>query len=224
MTIQLLVSDMAGTTVSDDGIVIASFTDAIGSQGIAPDDDRYGPALQVVLDTMGMSKIVVFRQILGNEERAQAATAAFEASIADRIRAGEVHALPGAESALREIAESGVRIALTTGFSDPTRELLVEHLGWAELADLSLSPSTTLRGRPFPDLALAALIELEIDDVRSMAIVGDTANDLLAGHRSGASIVAGVLTGAHDRAALESAPHTHILDSVVDLPAVLAGA
>ena len=33
---------------------------------------------------------------------------------------------------------------------------------------------------------------------------------------------AGVLTGAHSRAELEQAPHTHILGSVVDLPAVWA--
>jgi len=113
---------------------------------------------------------------------------------------------------------------LTTGFSDPTRELLIDHLGWDDLADLSLSPSVALRGRPFPDMALEALIRLGVDDVREMAIVGDTANDLLAGHRAGASVVAGVLTGAHDRATLESAPHTHILDSVVDLPDVIVGA
>jgi len=33
--------------------------------------------------------------------------------------------------------------------------------------------------------------------------------------------VAGVLTGAHDRAALEAAPHTHVLDSVADLEQLL---
>jgi hypothetical protein len=37
----------------------------------------------------------------------------------------------------------------------------------------------------------------------------------------GARIVAGVLTGAYDRSALESAPHTYILDSVGDLPALI---
>ena len=66
--------------------------------------------------------------------------------------------------------------------------------------------------------SLAAILALEVDDVRQVAVAGDTANDLLAGTRAGASIVAGVLTGAHDRATLAAAPHTHVLDSVVDLP------
>jgi phosphoglycolate phosphatase len=35
-------------------------------------------------------------------------------------------------------------------------------------------------------------------------------------------VVAGVLTGAHDRPALEAAPHTHILESISDLPALLS--
>jgi len=37
----------------------------------------------------------------------------------------------------------------------------------------------------------------------------------------GAAVVAGVLTGAHTRAELERAPHTHIIASVADLPAIL---
>jgi phosphoglycolate phosphatase-like HAD superfamily hydrolase len=34
-------------------------------------------------------------------------------------------------------------------------------------------------------------------------------------------VVAGVLTGAHGRDDLAAAPHTHILESIADLPAVL---
>lgn len=85
---------------------------------------------------------------------------------------------------------------------------------------MALSPSAHVRGRPHPDLVLAALLALEIDDVRQVAVAGDTANDLLAGTRAGASVVAGVLTGAHGREELAAAPHTHLLDSVAELPSV----
>ncbi len=66
-------------------------------------------------------------------------------------------------------------------------------------------------------MILTAVIRLEIDDVRQVAVVGDTTNDLLAGWRAGAGIVAGVLTGAHGRPDFEAVPHTHILESVADL-------
>jgi phosphonatase-like hydrolase len=222
MTISLLVSDMAGTTVQDDGIVESSFTEALASMGVGPADEAYGPALDLVRETMGMSKVAVFQMILHDEVAAVRAVAAFEASIARRIEAGEIGPIPGAVQALREIRAAGIKIVLTTGFSHETRELLVEQLGWHDLVDLSLSPTKTLRGRPYPDMALHALIELEIESVREIATVGDTASDLSAGWNAGASVVAAVLTGAHDRATLEAAPHTHILASITELPAVLS--
>jgi len=70
-------------------------------------------------------------------------------------------------------------------------------------------------------MILTAVLRLRIDDVAEVAVVGDTSSDLVAGSRSGASIVAGVLTGAHSRKELAAAPHTHLLDSVADLPALL---
>jgi phosphoglycolate phosphatase-like HAD superfamily hydrolase len=72
-------------------------------------------------------------------------------------------------------------------------------------------------------MILTAVLRLHIDAVAEVAVVGDTSNDLLAGTRSGASLVVGVLTGAHSRAELERAPHTHLIDSVADLPALLLG-
>jgi phosphoglycolate phosphatase-like HAD superfamily hydrolase len=53
--------------------------------------------------------------------------------------------------------------------------------------------------------------------VAEVAVVGDTTSDLVAGTRAGASLVVGVLSGAHTRAELASAPHTHLIDSVADL-------
>jgi phosphoglycolate phosphatase-like HAD superfamily hydrolase len=67
---------------------------------------------------------------------------------------------------------------------------------------------------------LEAVLRLRVDDVAAVAVAGDTVSDLVAGTRAGAAIVAGVLTGAHDRAALAGAPHTHILTSIAELPAL----
>jgi phosphoglycolate phosphatase-like HAD superfamily hydrolase len=67
-------------------------------------------------------------------------------------------------------------------------------------------------------------VVLEIDEVGAVAVVGDTASDLVAGRRAGAGIVVGVLTGAHDRAELEAVPPTRVLGSVAELPDLLLGA
>lgn len=221
MEIKLAVIDLAGTTVRDDGAVEGAFLEALRSVGLVDGGAPEQSLLGFVRSTMGMSKIAVFRELAGDEARALALNAAFEEAYARRVEGGEVDALPGAQEAFQTLRENGIRVAVTTGFSRATRDLLLERLGWTESVDLALSPDGDLRGRPAPDLVLASLLRLGLDDVRAVAVVGDTVNDLLAGQRAGASLLVGVLTGAHDRATLEAGPHTHLLDSIRDVPDVL---
>ena len=86
--IQLAVLDMAGTTVADDGLVISSFEAAATAAGIPADGPERDRARQYVLDTMGQSKIVVFRALFGTEDLAQRANAAFEDAYAAAIDDG----------------------------------------------------------------------------------------------------------------------------------------
>lgn len=216
--ITVVALDMAGTTVIDGGAVEGSFHEALGSLGMQATSAQ----VDHVRATMGQSKIEVFRALLGDEGAARRATAAFEVAYERRVLEDGVEPIPGVEGLFDELRRRDIRICLTTGFSAATRSMLVERLGWAERIDLALSPGDGVRGRPHPDLVLTAAVRLRADDVRHVAVAGDTASDLLAGTRAGASIVAGVLTGAHDRAALEAAPHTHILDDVTALAAHLS--
>ncbi len=218
MTITLVVLDLAGTTVRDDGVVERAFVRAVEGSALPGTLDD---ALRHVRDTMGQSKIDVFGSLYGDEAAAVAANERFEEAVAEELRGGGLGPLPGAEEALARLREDGRRVCLTTGFSARTRDDLLEVLGWRDRVDLVLGPDEDLRGRPFPDLVLAAVLRLRVDDVADVAVAGDTASDLLSGSRAGAGVVAGVLTGAHDRATLSAAPHTHILESVRDLPDVV---
>ena len=78
--------DMAGTTVADDGSVIAAFCAAIGQSGLSPGTPAYDAALTVVHRTMGQSKITVFRRLLGSEDLARRANEAFERHYAASVR------------------------------------------------------------------------------------------------------------------------------------------
>ena len=211
---------MAGTTVRDDGLVTTAFLAALEHIGISRDDPAVPGHLDYVQATMGQSKIVVFRGLLGDEERAQVATAAFEAAVADAIRAGGIEPIAGAEDAFESMRSADIAICLTTGFSAATQALIIETLGWRDLVDLTLAPGAD-GGPPLPR-----------PGAERADAVGDRRRALLGRRRRhrqrpagrvapGAGIVAGVLTGAHDRATLEAAPHTHVLDSIADLPAVL---
>lgn len=219
--ITLAVLDMAGTTVADDGLVLRAFAAAAEAGGLPAEGPEADAARQYVLDTMGQSKIVVFRAIFGDEDRAQAANAAFETTYDSLIDQGLAEPIPGAEKAITTLREAGIKVALTTGFSRSTQDKLLVALGWETLADLTLSPAEAGRGRPFPDLILTALLKLSIDDVHQIAVLGDTSNDVLSGIRSGASIVAGTLTGAHDEQQLRDAGATHIVPSMTEFAELL---
>ncbi|MEW1962283.1 HAD family hydrolase [Microbacterium sp. NPDC077644] len=218
--IELVVLDMAGTTVRDDGVVEQAFQRAAERTGVA-DRMPWPEALQYVRDTMGMSKIDVFTHVAaGDVAAATAATAAFEGAYAEIIAEQGAEEIPGAADAIRALRDAGLSVVLTTGFAPVTRDALIDALGWGDLVDLALSPIDAGRGRPAPDLVLTALLRMGASSVQAVAVAGDTASDVETGRRAGAGFVAGVLSGAHDRAALDSADA--VLDSVVDLPTALA--
>ncbi|MGW4384742.1 phosphonatase-like hydrolase [Kitasatospora sp. NPDC004531] len=221
--VTLVVLDMAGTTVADDGLVELAFDAAARSQGVEPGSPEHAAMLEHVRATMGESKISVFRHLFGDEDRAQAANLAFEAGYEDLVDSGRCEPLPGAAEAIAELRGRGRKVVLTTGFSRTTQDRILAALGWQDIADLTLCPADAGRGRPYPDLALTALLRTRTDSVRRMAVAGDTGYDMLTGTRAGASVVAGVLTGAHDEARLRADGATHVLGSIAELPAVLLG-
>lgn len=221
---RLIVLDMAGTTVADGGLVERAFERAAADLGVEPGSADHTTKLQYVRDTMGESKISVFRHLFGTEALAQRANSAFEQAYGELVDSGLIAPIPGARAAIEKLRADGRTVVLTTGFARVTQDAILDALGWQGLADLTLCPADAGgRGRPYPDMVLAAFLRTgAVDDVRATVVAGDTAYDMLSGTRAGAGIVAGVLTGAHERAALTEHGATHVLGSVAELPRLLA--
>ena len=215
---------MAGTTVADDGLVLAAFDAAATAAGLAESGAERDEARRYVIDTMGQSKITVFRALFGTEELAQHANAEFERTYAALIDEGKAAPIDGAAQAITRLREAGIRVALSTGFSGTTQEKLLAALGWQSLADLVIAPGDGVRGRPYPDLILTALMRLGIDSVVNVAVLGDTSSDVESALRAGASIAAGTLTGAHDERQLRNAGATHVVASVTEFADLILSA
>jgi phosphoglycolate phosphatase len=220
-TIRLACIDMAGTTVTDDGVVERAFVEALMGEGLIDEGELRG-ALDVVRRTMGQSKIDVFRSLLGDDAKAEAANLAFESAYGRAVERGEVRPITGAEGAMRTLRDAGVQVCLITGFAPLTRDAIIDALGWRPLVDLALSPVDVGRGRPWPDLVLAAATHFGVEP-DAVAVCGDTVSDLLCGTRAGAAVVAGVVADPDRVAEMAAAPHTHLLTSVSELPGVLLG-
>jgi phosphoglycolate phosphatase len=216
----LVVLDMAGTTVRDDGVVDEAFVAALSSVGIEPGSPRFDSAEIYVRDTMGRSKAEVFAALLDPDDAAQA-TEAFARAYEKIVAAGRVVPMEGALDVFATLRAHDVKIALTTGFAPSTRDALIAALGWGEEIDLALSPADCGRGRPEPDMIFGAMERLGVPDAGAVAVVGDTVSDLEAGTNAGVRAVIGVLSGAHDRATLLTAPHTVLIDDITGLIGVL---
>lgn len=226
--VSVITLDMAGTTVSDDGIVedafAAAYAEVEALRVNASGEPRVEDEVRAYArETMGQSKIVVFTALTRDPEAAHAANLVFERAYGEQVQAGNIAPIEGAEEAIRALRNASHRVVFTTGFSRETQDLILATLGWQELADDALVPADAGRGRPWPDLNLTALIRQQGEGVRYLTAVGDTPSDMLAGARAGAGHVVGVLTGSSPVAALREAGATHVLESVAELPSVLLG-
>ena len=140
----VLCLDMAGTTIRDDNTVMEAFATAIASRNLPVREA--GDAMKYARETMGQSKIEVFRHILGGEDAAQAANAAFEKHYAGAVADGEISPMPGAEELFAACRSDGIKVCLSTGFAPVTRDAIVDALGWHSMVDLFLSPADAGRG------------------------------------------------------------------------------
>lgn len=213
--LELVVFDLAGTTVEDGGRVADAFLSTLRDRGIAMSDDE-------LAGVRGASKREAIRRLIppgpDHDARADDAYTAFHRRLADAFSADPVRPLPGAEDVFRRLRDRGIRVALTTGFDRGITDVLLSVLGWDRNAvDAVICGDDVPRGRPAPYLIFRAMEATDCTSVHRVAAVGDTALDLRAGHHAGVRYNIGVLSGAHDRMRLEQEPHTHILPGVAAL-------
>jgi phosphonatase-like hydrolase len=223
--IELVVFDLAGTTVHDGDAVRAAFRAVLAGQGITV-------APEAVHAVMGLPKPEALRRLL-DQAGAPPTADAVAALHADFVRRmchyyatdPAVQEIPGAAAAFAALRRAGIKVALDTGFSRPIVAVLLERLGWTVPAviDADVTSDEVARGRPHPDMIRHLMQRLGVTDPRRVAKVGDTRADLEEGTNAGCGLVIGVTTGSSTRAQLQAWPHTHVVDSVADVPGLILG-
>ena len=218
MRVQAVITDIAGTTVSDDGVVMASFVEAF--RRVIPDLDagREQQFIAYAHETMGQSKREVFTHLLGNTDLVDRALQEFEASYLSGL--DSLTPIAGVEEVFVLLQQAGVRLGATTGFSRPVLDALLHRLGWEEVFGATATPHETGVGRPDPAMLQYVASALGVEPGACL-VVGDTISDMEAGKRFGARTIVGVLTGTHDRDQLEEAGATVVIPSCADLPSLL---
>lgn len=214
--IELVALDIAGTTVQEYNSVYVALEDAVRAAGADPSTDD-------IAAWMGADKSEAIRGLTGLEE-VEHIHDDFRRRLAGLYEAQPPVPLPGVPETLGRLRASGVKVALTTGFDREITDDLLGRLGWAvgENLDAVITVDQVAAGRPAPYLIFRAMEQTGVRSVRALLTAGDTTRDLEAGTNAGAAVVVGVLSGGQSRGLLETAPHTHILGSVADLPDLLA--
>ena len=225
--IDLVVFDMAGTTIQDSGQVLDAFTAALDHNMVAVTHSE-------LQSWRGASKRQVLRFFLERQfghgdvdiaARVERAYADFCALLESGYRDGGIHLIPGAEETVFWLRERGVKIALTTGFYRQVTDIILQAVGWWQgTIDASICSDDVPMGRPAPFMIFRAMEATGVTDLRRVVKVGDTALDLLAGKNAGVRGVVGVLSGSQSLEQLGSVAHTHIISSVLELPALMDGA
>jgi len=129
------------------------------------------------------------------------------------IRA-EVRPLPGAVDLVRQVADSGLRVALASSGDPEFSREAVELLGIGDLVEVLTTSEDADDSKPDPDLLGATLDRM--DGVKQAVLVGDTPYDAEAARRAGIGCV-GLLTGGFGRSELAEAGALLVVDSLADL-------
>src|SRR5262245_36655834 len=128
--IELVVFDLAGTTVHDGDAVKNAFRAALAAVGAEADPAR-------VTAVMGLPKPEAIRRLLAATGRSppDEEVGAIHDDFVRRMRHHyatdpSVREVVGASAAFANLRGAGIKVALNTGFSRPVVAALLERLGW----------------------------------------------------------------------------------------------
>lgn len=231
--IQLVVFDMAGTTVQDNNEVLRCFLAAATATGLAAEAAAVTPM-------MGWSKKRVFetlwRQQLGPDHAAYAAQVEasyrqFKAILEEHYQSQPVLPTDGCLAVFAALRSRAIAIGLNTGFYRQVTDIILQRLDWHQglnsehvgsqdtLIQVSVTPSEIYQneGRPAPYMIQKAMYQLGVTDPQAVITLGDTPSDLAAGINAHCRWSLGVTSGTHTAAELAQHPNHGLLNHLSEL-------
>jgi phosphonatase-like hydrolase len=174
----LVVTDLMGTTLRDDGAVLPAYRAAFAECAIPFTEDE-------LATKRGAHKLSLFTEFASRRyppddaaRRAAAALEVFESQLRHFLASGGGTPIAGAEDAIARLRQAGIRVALTSGFDRGLIADIVAHCGWGELFDAIAYSDEVPAGRPAPYLIFQAMQKTRVEPVARVVATGDT-----AGHR-----------------------------------------
>jgi phosphonatase-like hydrolase len=227
MSVDLVVFDMTGTTVSCGEAVHTCLAAALGTS-------RVRASLAEINAVMGLPKPLAIRRLVeadvpgaeASDRLVDSIHEEFARLVLHRFRDEEVvREAAGAGETVRELRARGIKVALDTGFRRAVVDAVLERLGWEGLFDATVADDEVPNGRPHPDMVWRAMKLTGVAEPGRVAKVGDTPADLEEGWVAGCGLIVGITGGSHTAQELAAWPHTHLIPDVTasSRPRVVVG-
>ncbi len=218
--VDMIVFDMAGTTVNEHNLVYKTVQKAIERAG-------YEVTLQQVLAiAAGKEKSKAIRDCLvaigaknDLDNKTQLIHRDFKKRLAEAYHTEPVTPQPGAIPLFEQLQNDDIQVVINTGYDRSTADLLLERLDWknSPLINLVVTASEVKRGRPYPDMILLAMEKLNCASPARVVKIGDSVIDIEEGQQAGCHCNVGITTGAQTRQQLEKANPTGVIDHLNEL-------
>lgn len=215
---QLVVMDMAGTTVNDFGLVQQAAIDAM----------KWKLNIDISMDqankVMGIPKKMAFEQLCSLNKTAvtpniiDELVSKFNEQLMEQYaEKGKIELMRYAAELFEHIKASGSKLYLNTGFNREVASVIVANLGLEAIIDGYIGSDEVSVGRPQPDMIRLAMKRAGVQYSHYVMKVGDTVSDLYEGFSAGCAWNIGVLTGANTYDELRTAPYSQILSDLQPL-------
>ncbi|HEX2935383.1 MAG TPA: HAD family hydrolase [Bacteroidales bacterium] len=224
--IDMVVLDMAGTTVQDNNEVENCFWEAAQRSGIETTREK-------IISMMGWSKRLVFETLWKEQlpraedaliqSQADHSFSLFKDVLEHHYITQDVMPTEGCLELFNFLHKNQIKIALTTGFYREVTDIILRRLGWDSgldilykgngLVNASVTSDQVTLGRPSPYMIFRSMELCGVTDVRRVIKIGDTPSDLAEGKNAGC-LSLGITNGTHTREQLSQYENNGLMDNL----------
>jgi len=218
--VQLVLFDMAGTTVDDliegQPLVVVAFRATFLAHDGCNITFEQANAVRGYEKKEALRRLVCASRGIESAEDSEVDTlfSIFKVEL-DKLTGSMNTEIKGTTDVIKELRGRGIKVCVGSGFPQAVVDAIAANMGWA--VDGVFSSDALGAGRPDPIMVTAAMQHCGVTDARRVVKVGDTAVDIEEGKNAGVWTVS-VLTGTQGREKLAALEPDCIIPSVVELP------
>jgi phosphonatase-like hydrolase len=223
--IKLVVFDIAGTTVKDNGEIAVSFQKAMENFGYSVPVEKINPLMGYKKTEAIKMMLQVYQEditVMSEEYINRIHTRFIELMVEYYAKTKDLQPLSNAENIFAYLKERNIKIGLNTGFTTDITNVIIERLGWLQnkVVNYVVSSNEVIAGRPHPFMIQKMMQQAGIDDPKNVVKIGDTEVDINEGKNTGCLYSIGVTTGAFTRQQLEPHEPSFIIDDLGELVSI----